>query len=74
LYRDFCQTYDTRQGDEIRRLIRGVLQAIVEEAHDRPAAEAIAARLEEMHQRLGIPILDLKLAPAKERKRVRKAG
>ena len=72
LYRDFCQSYDTRYSDEIRRLARGVLQALAED--DRPAAEAVAGRLQAMHERLGIPGPGLQLAPAKAARRTRKAG
>jgi hypothetical protein len=54
LYRQFCQTNDIRYGDEIRRLIQGLLMAL----NDADAGNAITERLRAMHTRLGIPALD----------------
>jgi hypothetical protein len=74
LYSDFCRSYDTRYSDEIRRLVRGVLQALTEDARNRGAAEAVAGHLRGMHERLGIPVPDLRVAPVKEPRRTRKAS
>ncbi len=72
LYRDFLQNYDTRHVEEIRRLVQGLVRALAEQPQGRPAAEAIAGRLQALHERLGIRDLDIK-PPAAERRRVRKA-
>jgi hypothetical protein len=53
LYRDLARTYDSRYGDEIARLLRGVFQAL---GGQTAATEAIAARLRPLHGRLGIPV------------------
>jgi hypothetical protein len=58
LYRDLARTYDARYGDEIARLLRGVFQAL---GGQTATAEAIAARLQPLHRRLGIPVPDFKV-------------
>jgi len=61
LYSEFVRTYEKRYGDEIRRLVQGLL------ANVRQAAlqQAILDHLVAMHERLGIP--DLNLCPRKRK-------
>jgi hypothetical protein len=68
LYREFLQTCNQRQGDEIRRLVQGMIQGLAEEALARPVAEAIVDRLRAMHERLGMPALEFNF-PKQPRKR-----
>jgi len=69
LYESLKQTSDTRYIDEICRLVRGLLEALRAASNPgaRRSADAVALRLVAMHERLGLPNLDIKLA------RVRKA-
>jgi hypothetical protein len=53
LYQQLCQTYESRHGDDILRLVRGMLQAAPE------LTEGILDRLEAMQGRLGTPGPDL---------------
>jgi hypothetical protein len=61
LYSKFVQTYESRYGEEIRRLVNGLLA----KAGNATLKQAILAQLRTMHERLGIP--DLNLAPCKQR-------
>jgi hypothetical protein len=68
LYGRLEQTSDARYMDEIRRLVQGLLVALkaIPAAPARRAAEAVTLRFVAMHERLGIPSLDLK--PPRRRK------
>jgi hypothetical protein len=63
LYNEFVRTYEKRYGDEIRRLVHGLLEKVSQAALE----QAVLDHLQGMHERLGIP--DLNLSPRK-----RKAG
>ena len=80
LYRQFCDTYESRFGEAIRRLVQGVLKALAEagapglaEAGAPGLADVLLARLQALHERLGLQALGLQAYPAK-RRRPRKAG
>jgi hypothetical protein len=52
-YHQFCQTNDIRHGEEIRRLVQGLLIAL----NNTTVGAAITEHLHAMHARLGIPTL-----------------
>ena len=53
LYCRFCQTNDIRYGDEIRRLVQGLLVAV----EDTTVRTSVTDQLQAMQVRLGIPRL-----------------
>jgi hypothetical protein len=53
LYGQFVQTCDIRYGDEIRRLVSGMLAML----SDAELKQAILGQLLALHERLGIPAL-----------------
>jgi len=61
LYSEFLRTYEKRYGDEIRRLVHGLLAKVSQAA----LQQAILDHLLAMHERLGIP--DLNLCPRKRK-------
>jgi len=61
LYSEFVRTYEKRYGDEIRRLVHGLLAKVSQAA----LAQVIFDHLLAMHERLGIP--DLNLSPRKRK-------
>jgi hypothetical protein len=67
LYRDFSQTYDCRYGDEIQRLVRGLLMAL---AGDPGAVESVTGKMRAMHTRLGLPAL--RLSPPKQARKAKR--
>jgi hypothetical protein len=64
LYRELAQTSEARFSDEIRRLVQALLVALSPASHR--TAEAVTLRLAALHERLGLPNLDLK--PVRQRK------
>jgi hypothetical protein len=54
LYSEFVQTYESRHGDEIRRLVDGLLAKVGKAA----LKQAILDHLLAMHEHLGIPALN----------------
>jgi len=77
LYAKFRQTYESRYGEEITRLVQGALNELVNSKPDCAAAQKLAVsvteRLRLLHERSGIPMLSLKL-PRTSPPRSRKAG
>jgi len=77
LYGRLRETGEARYGDEIARLVRGVLADLRRAEGGSPAARGLAAvlpqRLRLLHEEFGLPQLDLKL-PAVARPRQGKAG
>ena len=64
LYEKLASTYENRYADEILRLLRAML------AFAPGLAEELISLSRSMHERLGLPGLDLRaLAPAKQPKR-----
>jgi len=63
LYDQFCQTYESRYADEILRLEEGVLGKLGETRFS-SVREALLDRLRLLHERFGLPGLDLQLPPA----------
>jgi hypothetical protein len=61
LYSDFGRTYEIRYGDEIRRLVGGLLAKLSSD----PLKQAIVDQLLTMHERLGIPPLNFVPRPRK---------
>lgn len=59
LYSDFCRTYEIRYGDEIRRLVAGLLSKLGDVALKQVVLDQLIA----MHERLGIPHLHFVLRP-----------
>lgn len=76
LYEKFRHTNESRYGDEITRLVRAALAALVEgngnSVASRELAASIPVRLQSFHIRFGVPTLQLD-APAAPRARPRKA-
>jgi hypothetical protein len=64
LYDKFSQTYDARYPEAIRRLVRAMLGALTPRrkatTEARQLAEAVLDRLGALHERLGLPELDIK--------------
>jgi hypothetical protein len=77
LYAKFRQTGESRYGDEITRLVQGVLKELSKGGKGFPGAPQLAAsiteRLRLLHERLGLPGLGLK-PPAAPKPRTRKVG
>jgi hypothetical protein len=74
LYSKFHQTSESRYVDEIRRLVRGLLQELATSAKANPVAHqlalSIADRLRLLHEEFGLPALNLKpLGAAQPRSR-----
>jgi hypothetical protein len=63
LYREFVRTFDQRYADEIRRHARAIVHKL-----DGDLAEAAARHFLTLHERLGVPPLDLKPSLARPRK------
>jgi hypothetical protein len=68
LYAKFCQTSESRYGEEITRLVRAVLRMLADPTGAFPGSEALAAsllvRLHRLHEQFGIPRLDFGLPGA----------
>ena len=77
LYAQFRQTNESRYGDEITRLVQGVLKALATSQPVCPEAQQLAVhitdRLRLLHEQFGFPGLKLKPVSA-PRTRSRKAG
>jgi hypothetical protein len=77
LYTKLRQTSESRYGDEISRLIKGVLKELFLDKKAKPEGHKLATALTDrlclLHEELGLPSLDLK-APAVSASRSRKAG
>jgi hypothetical protein len=77
LYAKFRQTNETRYGDEITRLVEGVLKDLVKHKKACPEAPALAGRindrLRQLHEEFGLPGLEFK-TPSAPSSRSRKAG
>lgn len=67
LYRQYLQTRESRYGAEILRLARGVLQKLAEAKAKPTIGETVTGHLKALHERLGLPELDL--APHPRRKK-----
>jgi hypothetical protein len=76
LYAKFCQTCESRYGNEIRRLEQGILGELANSPLPSPDAravrEVVVERLRHLHERFGLPGLDFKVLPS-SRPRARKA-
>jgi hypothetical protein len=76
-YAQYRQTRESRYGEEIVRLVRGLLKGITEGPSDGPSVQHLARRildrLEILHEQLGLPGLGLP-APKPSPRRSRKAG
>ena len=68
LYARYRQTRESRYGDEIARLVRGVLTELAKGKTAYPEGPALAAgipdRLRLLHEQFGLPALDLKSSGA----------
>lgn len=66
LYDKFGQSYESRYGEEISRLVRGALSELVSSetanAATQQLAERMTARLQALHDEAGIPGLNFKSA------------
>jgi hypothetical protein len=63
LYADYQRDYSSRYGDAIARLTQGVLMRLGEQGMGKDAgrvAKALVARMGGLHERLGLPALDLR--------------
>jgi hypothetical protein len=76
-YAQYRQTRESRYGEEITRLVRGLLKGITEDSGGGPSvrhlATSILDRLQILHEQLGLPGLVLP-APKPSPRRSRKAG
>jgi hypothetical protein len=63
LYTKFRQTNDSRYGDEITRLVQGVLRELQACPEARQLDAAFRAKLRLLHEEAGVPPLALKPAP-----------
>jgi hypothetical protein len=76
LYSQFCLTNESRYGDEISRLVQGVLRELAKSKDDPEAQKrtmSIPDRLQRLHEKFGIPRLTIKAAVVPS-PRSRKAG
>ena len=62
LYGKFCQTRESRYGDEIARLAQGAVAGLI--TSEDPKAQRLAAKvaktLQGLHEQFGLPALHLK--------------
>ncbi len=76
-YPQYCQTRESRYGQEITRLVRGLLKVITEDpghgASGQHVATRILDRFQVLHEQLGLPGLGLS-APKPSPHRSRKLG
>lgn len=76
-YAPYRQTSESRYGEEITRLVRGLLKVITEDPGGGPSVQHVATRildrLQVLHEQLGLPRLALP-APKPSSRRSRKAG
>jgi len=76
-YALYSQTCESRYGEEITRLVRGLLKVITEDPGGGPSVQHVATRildrLQILHEQLGLPGLGL-LAPKLSPRRSRKPG
>ena len=75
LYAKFGQTNESRYGDEITRLVKGVLKPLVQSKSTSSDGQTLAVnisnRLRLLHEQLGLPELNLhspRVAAARSRK------
>src|SRR5215470_14853740 len=58
-YAQYCQTRESRYGEEITRLVRGLLKGITEGPGGGPSAQRLAKRILDrlriLHEHLGLP-------------------
>jgi hypothetical protein len=77
LYEKFCQTNESRYGDEIRRRLLLMLKELASDERNCPEARKLSTRITDrlrlLHERFGIPGLALN-APALSRSHSRKAA
>ncbi len=74
-YAPYRQTCESRYGEEITRLVRGLLKVITEDLGGGPSVQHMATRildrLQILHEQLGLPGLGLpapKISPRRSRK------
>jgi hypothetical protein len=76
-YAQYRQTRESRYGEEITRLVRGLLKGITESPGGGPPRQQLATRildrLQILHEQLGLPGLGLP-APSPSPRRSRKAS
>jgi hypothetical protein len=63
LYTNFRQTNDSRYGDEITRLVQGILSELQACPEARKLEAAFRAKLRLLHEEAGVPRLALKPVP-----------
>jgi hypothetical protein len=67
LYAKFRETNESRYGEEITRLVQGMLKELTTSDRSGPVAQKLATnitnRLQLLHEQFGLPVLNLK-APA----------
>jgi hypothetical protein len=63
LYAKFRETNDSRHGEEIARLVQGVLKDLEACPQARDLDAAFREKLRLLHEELGVPALALKPAP-----------
>lgn len=75
LYAEFCQTRESRYGDEITRLAQAAVMGLVSTPEISPEAQQLAAKvtktLQRLHEKFGLPALQLKsigASPTRSRK------
>ncbi|MFL5242658.1 MAG: hypothetical protein ACJ8FY_11175 [Gemmataceae bacterium] len=77
LYEKFCQTNESRYGEEISRRLLIVLEELASDKRDCPEARKLSAhiidRLRLLHERFGLPGFSLN-APAPSRSGSQRAG
>jgi hypothetical protein len=74
LYSGLCDTQESRYADEIARLAQGLLKELAGGGKEaRKLAEDVACRLRALHERFGLPRVNVKL-PAAASSRSRKTG
>ena len=64
LYAKFRQTYESRYGEEISRLVQWLLKELATSQQTCPEAHKLAARIDDrlrlLHEQFGLPRLNLK--------------
>jgi hypothetical protein len=76
LYAEFLRQYECRFADKIRHLVQAVLKRLDEKAAGKDSGlvrEAIAGRLSDLHQRLGLGSFLLKV-PTPGKRRTKKSA
>jgi hypothetical protein len=74
LYAAFARTYDIRHRDGIAGLVQGIINTLAKQPDGQPVSDRLVNQIRDMHERLAIPGLTLKMPAPPKTPRKRKAA